>query len=359
MAMAQLLGGAWLPGITFFNTVIPQFILNGRVIDASGEKLAWRVIAPKSGTIDTVEFCCAGVAQAPGSNGIKISLQDIDPADGDPDEVIDQFRNITSGFGSGVWMVPGLMTSDGTDGGQKRTVTRGEVLGIVWEFVSFQSGADFTIRGLDASPGSNPYFCHKLGGSWTKEKFPPTIAIKYDDGTYPYINGFGYPTASLGTTSIGTTTDPDEIAMSFSFPADVLVGGAAVRMDLDANVDVVIYDSQYNVIRSVSLDKDVRAVATMEQHTLLFPDFRAAANETYYLAVKPTTTTTVEVAWYTVNSAGMLDSMEGGGAWHYWQRVDGGGWVPTTTKRPWFNVLITGIDQESGGQPSMGFEGLT
>lgn len=356
--MTQIVGGgAWYPSQVFFNSATPQYVPSGRVIDASGEKAAHIISCPKSGTLDKVEFRAAAVSQSPGSNGIKISFQTVDPADGDPDETVDQFRTITSGISSGAWVIPGLMTSDGTDSGTKRTVTKGELIAIVWEFQSFQAGADFTLGALDTIPGSTPYFDHKLGGVWGKEAFSASIALKYDDGTYPYVQGFCYPCATLTTDAINTGTTPDEIGMTFSFSSDVLIGGASVRVDLDGNADVVIYDSQYNVMATVSLDKDIRVDTTMRYYSVQFPDFRALANEIYTLAVKPTSATSVTIPSYTVNAAGMLDQIEGGGSWFMRTRTDAGAWTDLTTQRPWFCVQVTGIDQEVGGQPSTGFVG--
>ena len=179
MSVNRLLGGgSWFPNTTFFGALPPAFVGLGRQIDASGEKMGFLISVPKTGTIESVEFRCAGVSQNPGSNGIRISLQDVSLTTGNPDETQDQFRDILAGISSGAWVNPGKVTSDGTDNGTLRSVTKGQLLAVVWEFVSFQSGSDFTISLLDAAPSNPPYFCHKTGGSWSKESYPPVIGLR-------------------------------------------------------------------------------------------------------------------------------------------------------------------------------------
>ncbi len=360
MAIERIFGGgSWVPGLPQFSSATPQYVVGGRVIDASGEKMAFIISAPRSGTIDTLEFRCAAVTQDPGSNGIKLSFQGIDATTGNPNESITHFRVITTGFSSGAWVIPGLITSDGTDTGTKKTVVRGELFAFVYEFESWQGGSDFTLGALDTDTGHVPYFCHKTGGSWVKEVFSPTLGLKYEDGGYPYVSGFGFPCASLATATINNGTTPDEIGMTFAFPSDVLIGQVALRVDLDGDADVILYDSEGVAQRTVSLDKDVRSSTGMSYLVPQFADFRCLANQEYTVAIKPTTSTSIIVAYYTVNSASMLTEMEGGASWHWRERTDGGEWTDTLDRKPWFHVLITGLDHEVGGQPSTGFEGLT
>lgn len=363
MAMRQLLGGAWVPTISRWSG--PAFNGTPMRIDASGEKMAYIFRAPKTGTLHSFEFKCGSATQTPGSNGVRASFQDVDLATGNPDETADQFRTLTSTeLVANAWVIPpGPLTSDGTDNGAKRSVVRGELLAVVLEYNSFQASSVVTVDMLDVSlSGGPPYADLKTGGSWAKVTLPMTFAIRYDDGTYPMVIGpYGqtHPTLSISSNTTNNGTTPDEIGMTFTFPANVLIGGAYVRVDLDGDCDLLIYDSQGTVVVGpIALDKDVRTGTTGTNHMVIFPEFVALANELYTLALRPSSATSATIYWYTVNDANKFSDFEGGTSWYWRERTDAGAWTETLTKRPYYSLLVSGLDQECGGQPDVGFTGI-
>lgn len=355
MPMRPLIGGGgWFPGLVFWNTANPAYVASGRVIDASGEKAGFVWRAPKTGTIDTVESRMAGVTQDPGTNGIKFSIQALDTSalPAVPNEAATYWRLIPdTDISSGSWTVPGLMTTDGTDTGTKMSVTKGQLIGSLYEFASFQAGKDITIAGLDVTPGATPYFCRKVGGVWAAERFAPVMAVKYDDGSYPYVHGFCIPAATLVNQSVSTSTTPDEIGMAFVFPSDTLIGAVNVRVDAIANFDIDITDSQNQpMIPTQNMLANVRTSATGRSTEAIFEDFIAQANEVYTLWVKPTTTTAITVSSFTVNDAAILTEQEGGASWFMRTRTDGGEITDILTQRPMFSVQVGGYPQATGGQ---------
>jgi hypothetical protein len=64
---------------------------------------------------------------------------------------------------------------------------------------------------------------------------------------------------------------------------------------------------------------------------------------TYYATVKPTTTTNVVVPYMDVSSAAHFDALWGGQSWHMASRVDAGAWSPTTTRRHFGGLIISGM----------------
>src|SRR5438093_3319795 len=93
------------------------------LIDASGEKVAFIVRAPKAGTITDIGFRLGVVTTG---QTLKVSLQDVDGVTGNPDGVVDQSNTVAvADTDDELWKT---VTLPG------RTVVLGEVFAIVIEF---------------------------------------------------------------------------------------------------------------------------------------------------------------------------------------------------------------------------------
>jgi len=133
--------GAYVPWP--INSMTPGFS-STLVIDATGEQAAqlgqvWFPARTGSKTINKVHFRFGAVTKAGGS-GLQVSLQDVSLTAGppaQPDGVVDQYRAIANGeatFAANTWYTSGLLTSDGTDTGTKRTVNFGDLVACVLEY---------------------------------------------------------------------------------------------------------------------------------------------------------------------------------------------------------------------------------
>lgn len=153
---------------------------NSLTIDLAGERVACVFRAQRSGTIDKFEFDIVTLTTA---EALRVSLQDVSLTNGDPDGTQDQFRDIATGSVVAGWNVPGLITSDGTDTGVKRTVTTGDLLALVVEFVT--TGGNLTIATTNQSFGlGNDTYLDHFTASWAKNTSSSCgFALKYDDGT--------------------------------------------------------------------------------------------------------------------------------------------------------------------------------
>jgi len=321
-------------------------------MNAAGQAYGVRFRVPKTGTLETVEFALSTVFQAP-TNGLRISFQDL--SSGFPDGTQDQYRDVTSGISTGAWIVPGAMTSDGTDGGSKRSVTAGDYLGIVIEFVSFVTGDSLRFPTLDNSGTRATYMLPKqrgvifrnASGVWSDQEDEPLIALKYTDGSYAQLGTPWFPIKSLNATNFNSSSTPNERGLRFVLPFGARVSGAWVRCALPAAADVVLYDASDNVLASSSLSADLNRNGNA--YVPFAPTELAAG--TYRLTFKPTTTSNVSLYDFDVESNAHLAAVEGGVEWYYTERTDGGSWTDTTTKRPWMGLLFDGIDVggSSGG----------
>ena len=351
MAIQTIPGGLWIPAPWYISIAAFSSLL----CDASTEKVAFIVHAPKAGTLDKFEWRTGAVANNP-DNGVRCSFQGLSA--GLPDGVDDQRRDITGTLSANTWQVPGLMTSDGTDGGSKRTVTMGEPFACVIKYVSFVASDSFNVSSQSLTSGtglSTPYVCQDTGGGFTKvTSSNPVMALKYDDGAYYFIGNTVYPIIAFNNQDYNAGSTPDERGMIFSFPFPVRVSGAWVYFAPQvnaANADLNIYDSDgTTVLGTFLLDEDVQSASVIR--TCFFDSpVNLAANTNYRLVVKPTTANTVRIRDIDVNSAALMDCVEGGQNWHYTQRTDAGAWSQTTTKRPWIGLLVSGFDDAA----SIGF----
>lgn len=352
MALTSLGGGSFLPKPENFSTNNA-----GHLIDASGEKLAAVFRVPKTGTLAKVRFRTLTVTTG---DTLKVSFQDVDMATGNPDETADQYRTVSvASSDDNVWISTGYITTDGTDGGGKRSVTRGDLLAIVIEYDSYVAG-NMTIANtsIPVDYGNTAYSLLKTGGTWAKStSVVGCFELEYDDGSMAYSDTLVPGYNASGT--IASNTTPDEVALYFRFPVAVTVGGAFLMCDMDAAIDVVLYDSDgTTALATVSLDSDVRAGTSVNGTMVVFAsEINLSANTWYRLAMKPTTTSAVGYRRTEVRAAASFDMFDLGQNAYWSQRTDAGAWSETTTYRPRISLLVTKVHDGSGGSSGGQFIG--
>lgn len=351
MALVTVPGGLWIP--QRWGSGVAAFAFTNQLIDASGEKVGYIFRVPKTGTLDKFEFR-AGTVTVNAASQIRCSFQDPSVTTGDPDEVQDQFRDIAgSAMVANGWNVPGLITSDGTDTGVKRSVTQGDLLAAVIEYQTFTAGDTIQVSAADIGSQTEHLIddCYVdlksgAGPSWAKSTgAAPNLGLKYNDGSYAFIGGAD-AMSELNTNTYNNGSTPDERALRFSLPVPFRLGGCWVRLDLDAVADIVLYDSDgTTALATVSLDPDIRQSAAGRNRLVRFAsDISLLKDTVYRLSVKPTSVTNISMYDKVVNGAAIMDAYEGGQNFHWSQRTDAGAWTQTTTKRPGIGLFVTALD---------------
>lgn len=310
------------------------------LIDASGEKAAFIVQIPKTGTISKVGFRTGTVTT---SETLNVGIYTVDGS-GDP---------TTTAYGS---MTVGTQTSPASNTnylvtlGAAATATQGDVVAIVIEFAS-------TIGSLNIAHASTvtqvfPY-ADLYTGSWAKTATVPVCSFEYNDGSYAVVQGV-LPPCSITNSTYNTGSTPDEYALYFKVLGPCTVSGAQIYGGSSANgadFDVILYDSDgTTVLKSKSMDGDTRAGTTSTNPaTVLFSSGQnLTANTFYYLALKPTTANNVRLLRLTsLPSAASMDSLPGGQNFYESTRADAGSWTNSTTSRPLIMPIITAIDNGS------------
>lgn len=353
MGFISIPGGLWIPRDWPSTSVAYTSFL----MDASAEKVAPGVFrVPKTGTLDKFEFRLGAVTQAPAS-GLRCSFQDLD-ASGDPDGVADQFRVVTAGLTANAWVAPGLLTSDGTDTGTKRSVTRGQRLACVVAFESFAAGDSLNLTAITGTSSGNfqtAYVDH-FTAAWAKDSSrAPCLALKYDDGTYAFIPGV-FPASGAVSTSFNSGSTPDEIGMTFRFGAPVGISAAAFTGSPGAtgrDLDLVLYDTDgVTELEAVRITAAETTIAAGYYYAPFSTERYFLADTTYRLAVRPATAGSITLAELQVNAAAILDAFEGGQTWQRTHRTNAGAWTDTTTQRPLIALQVTAFDPIKGGGPA-------
>lgn len=321
---------------------------------ASGHRHAFVLTMPKAGTIDTIAFLTGAVSSA---DTLKVSLQDMDASTGNPDAGADEYRTIASGsVTANTWLETGLVTSDGTDSGTKRTVTRGQRVCVVIEFNSYVSG-NVNIRNINQAGGQKSapncgiaYIATYNGSAWTKVQTQwPTVAIKYSDGTYAYMPEV-YPFSNASNPSFSNVSTAKEIALKLNIPFKCKVTGAWVSaINTTGDFDIVVYASDgTTVVCSGSYDKDTNMAN--QPGRVWFTSETELAPGTYYVTFKPTTSTGIGVYYVEVASAAIFDQVAAGqnAIWSQRNTQGSGAFTDTTTRRLHIGLLISALDDGAG-----------
>jgi hypothetical protein len=285
---------------------------------------------------------------------LRVSFQNVSATDGNPDGTQDQYRDMTT-LSANSWTTPGLMTSDGTDGGVKRSVTKGDILAFVVEYQTFTAADSVQTSyilgsGITNAAGTFPY--HSLfTASWVKNLSSYVLALKYDDGTYHFPSGC-YPASALNTVTFNNTTNPDERGLLFQLPFPATLEGLYWRLDLDNDADLIIYDASDVAQRTFSLDKDIRSSSAGQWNNIIFSSpLDLAANTNYRAVIKPTSASNIST--YDWDAGVSLNNFIGGSTWKHTTRNDGAGaWTDSATKRPWMGLILNGFDDGTGGGSS-------
>lgn len=355
MAMQTITGWMTLPEYKRVDLTPMAGGTVGILLDAPGEKMAVILRAPKAGDLAKVWFRTGTVTTG---DTLKVSFQTVDDATGFPDEVVDQYRTVViADANDNTGFLTGIISSDGTDGGVKRTVTKNEKFAVVFEYNSYVAGNMYLsfADGLGASGAPQmPYVAQKVGAgpTWAKggSATMPCIAIEYSDGTYDCFGTL--PIQSHTNVTYGSATaTADEYAMVFTLPFACRIAGMGAVIDLDGDADFILYEGT-TVRASVSLDteSDRSMTSTGVLEVLFDAAYDIAANTTYRIAVKPTTASTVLILTLEFASAALMDSVEGGSDFYKSSRVDAGAWDgDDTARRPAFWLLISGVDVSAGG----------
>lgn len=340
------------------------------LIDATGEKAAYigQVWRPDrlGGDITRVGFRFGAVTKAGGS-GLTISLQDVDLANSPlrPDEVIDQSVAIANGnasFAANTWIRTNAFSAN-------RTVAFGENLAVVIEYDGAgRLGADsVNIAGLQRDRNQLTIGAALKTTSWVTAPVPTqNVVLEFTDGVFGSLTPLAIINSAVNQISFNSgTAGADEYALEFSFPYGCRIDGGWFDLNLanaSSNFDFVLYEGS-TALTTVSVDANaIQQTGGTISCPVTFPEVTLTANTIYRLAVRPTSVNSITITHIDVADANHWNATSGGSAFRMAQRVDGGAWTTTLTRRPFAGVRVSAIDVGGGGStggcPLVGSGGL-
>lgn len=342
MALQTLPGGLIYPNpLPVSLSTIPGYTSTVLVIDAADEKVAFIFQVPATGNITAIEWRTATVTTG---TTLDIRLETVDATTGNPTGTLQGTNTngsqVVADANDNVWFSTTLTAS--------ASVTKGDFLAIV----IVNPSASFGNMQISAWNDGSLYFPYNdlyAAAAWTKGQQQPIMALSYG-GTYYSVAG-AFPYSALNTIIYNTGSAADEIALKFKLPMPSRVIGGWAWVDIDANLDIVLYDSNGSTaLASVSIDTDLRVSVNSSIHYFEFSSSVNLSKDVYYyLSIKPTTVTSITLSYFAVSAVAVMDACVGGQNAHYASRADAGAWTAVTTQRPFVSILLDAFDDGVGG----------
>lgn len=362
MGLTTLPAYCYYPYTQWWHGALWQQGLQTSSIANSGEKVAFIVKIPKSGTLHKVGFLTGTVSN---SQTLKVSFQNIDPATGNADGTPDQYRTVASPA-TNTWTTTGILSDDGTDTGNKRSVSIGEYIAVVIEFDS--TIGNVLISSTYTGAGSRQrdgYVSRYASSAWTKyTNYVANCLLEYSDGSYGHAPWLSVITHTNPNYYNHVNSTPDEFGMRFQVPVPMTMAGIYVNARFDGDADIVLYDSPSNVLATVpgydgttsvdTVDKDIAYdILSYWGQWMFSTPVNLEPNTTYRVSLKPTTTTAVYYFAIAVPTNAALAQFSST-AFYKTYRTDGGSWTDVDTQAPNWALIISAIN---GAEPTSGFGG--
>lgn len=332
------------------------------VMDADGEKVAFILKAPRAGTINNIAFNMTAFTQC--TNGLKVSIQGV--GTNEPDGTPTHYRVVpNTDMGADTTIVTGLMTDDGTDTGNKKTLTAGEVFAVVIEFNSFAASDSLSIMWCQDQGQFNgrthaSYALLDVGAGYVRQTITQTLQIGVKLATVGYMKLDGcrvHDGTMTNGLSVNSGTAADEIALKFTLPVPMRCIGMRWYGTLqNAGAagpahTVRLYDASDTVLGS-AVETELFACSTdngagPKGSYWSGGGVELEANTTYRVAIEGTASDSGIVVYY--NQISAVDSdltavWPWGADGVYSSRADGGAWTDVTTKQPEFFLIVDAID---------------
>jgi hypothetical protein len=339
--------------LPFFDDNISLSFTASTALTASTHRHAVCGVVPKSGTISGIGFRFGAITKG-ATTALTLSLQDTSLTAGppaQPDGTQDQTASIgNADITANTWRTITL--------GTNRTVTQGDLLSVVWEFATFDAGDSIAFSHHTVGTGAGPMPqetspAHYNGTTWALTANLANILLVYNDGTFGTFTG-AQPAESLTSRAFNTGSTPDERGNLWIPHADMKVRGIAAFFTPSANADLVLYDSGGTALATVSVDSNtIRSASSRIYQGVFSADVSVSGGSTYYVTLKPTTATSVNIITIGYNAAGHLEASMMGDSFYSATRTDAGAWTTNTAEQHPIGVIVSEIGSTGGGGGSV------
>jgi hypothetical protein len=329
----------------FYNVNNPG---NTQDITTANDYHAVAFYAPKTGSIEQVHIQIGALINA---QDLHVSIQDAD-SEFKPDGTVDQFVVLASGsLSANTLIATGPITSDGTGGGTRRSVTKGDKLTVVFRFNSTVGDVDFISGHAPGAAGMipNTWISSNAGSTWSSKDHLPNFAIEYVTDGIVYAPNMFPLQASTTSASFNTGTTPDEAAMKFQLPFTGRCVGAYVWGNVTTQLEYSIETAGKTVVAGPDVvHADTSATPQMRYVQWATP-VTLTIDTDYYLIWTPNTVTSKTHRYFTINAAAIRAALPSGLTSSYNTRTDDGAWSEDTVKTLPFSLVFDQLDDGAGG----------
>lgn len=325
-------------------TLLQGAFTSSTAMTASTHLTAISGVVPRSGTITSIGFRLGAITKG-ATTTLSVSLQDTSLTAGPPtrpDGTADQSGTLANvDIVANTWVTVTLGTS--------RTVTVGELLSVVIGFGTFNASDSIAISHHGAAPlQHNNTVATYNGTTWTAASAATNVILGYSSGNNGTFPGSGVA-SSITSSAFNSSSTPDERGARWIPAVSTRVTGLAAAVDPGAEFDLVLYDLGGTALGTISFDRNAQRSASQRVAFGFFSSpVDIVAGTTYYVAIKPTTTTNITFITYNVPNAIDRDAWPMGTDFTGATRTDAGAWTLTDTAVP---ALLPYLDPQpaSGG----------
>lgn len=336
-------------------TPATNFAPGALTIDAADEIAAGVFTVTKTGTVVRVHFSTGNVITGA---TVDVRLETVDASNGQPTGTLfgtdTNVSHVIADSNDTAWLRTSTLTGSAS-------VTLGDRIAVVIKNPNTSFG-NMQIRRAPSVPGPGglPYAVGPLASNKVDQAPPLVCALEYDDGSFS-IPPFTLPVSSFNSTTLSTSSNPDEMATYFTptVPMRVIGWWGLLSLASGANCRIQMYTSGNDTpIASDTIDADLTTSTGSRFYFSFFPaTVTLSAGTAYRIAVLPTTTNNVTLQYFDVNSSylGLLDCLPGGQAMHYSARnrssttdPDAAAWSQTTNRRLGLGLIVDQFDDGAG-----------
>lgn len=316
----------------------PNFTGSALVLDATGERFGFPIVAPKAGDIDRVYW--KQTMTTGGTFDVRLETND---GSGVPTGTL--FGTNTNG--AEIIVASGMVETTLT---AAATVTKGQKLWVV--IVRDAVAGNIQVNAFADHLPQWPYMAFWNGAAWSFAVNVGCLALRYTDGSYGYMPGY-WPFSTLPAVTFNSTSTPDERGNIYTPTCDKGICGGWVWVDVDGPLEVVLYDVDgVSVLSDVTLDPDERPANQAGIHEFVFDNSpELVAGGSYRCVVRPGASSVI-IYEMVVPVVGLMSCFEGGPTYHKTTAKDPSGigsWTEVTTERVMMGLRFDRSDDGAGG----------
>lgn len=317
-----------------------------------------------------IEFSPSTTTFANAATNLRVGIQDVDLTTGNPsrgDGTFDVYADLVGGTDS---IVNGTWKSCTMETGTK-TIATGDLISVVL-YLTTRGGTDSVIvsgRSLTLAQHF-PITVGLAAAAYSSSTTLPNVLLIADDGTLGYlVNCPPYLTANE-TAGFSSSSTPDEYASVFQVPFDCVINELWTEIYINAttsDAELILYSDALGTPvaeRTITLDANTAIAAgssSIDRFWVVgITPFTLRRDTNYAVAVRPTSTGTVQVYYMDVNDQTHFTLHPGGDRWWYATRSNqSGAFSRTLTRRMQCGIGISQIDDGRGpGRAQMLIGGL-